>query len=241
MRIFTPTEEFPFAGHPTLGSAGAWLELGGRPARQGEVVQECGLGLVPVKLGTEGTLYFATPPLLRSGPLSARDLDGVTGAFGIAKADVEASAWSDNGPGWRVVQLVDVDKLAALSWPGSSSPKVGFFALTGSLDPAYEVRAFTPVGEDPVTGSLGGAVAQWARKQGLVPEEYTAAQGSYVGGGGKGGSASSTTGTSCGWGDRFGLTSAVRFASIAWADKSVKNFRESAHYCGSCVYCVHIC
>jgi PhzF family phenazine biosynthesis protein len=48
VRIFTGSEEFPFAGHPTLGSAHTWLESGGVPKTDGFVVQECGAGLVRV-------------------------------------------------------------------------------------------------------------------------------------------------------------------------------------------------
>src|ERR1700685_3116337 len=48
VRIFTPTRELPFAGHPTLGSAHAWLEAGGPPARQDLIVQECAAGLGPL-------------------------------------------------------------------------------------------------------------------------------------------------------------------------------------------------
>ena len=48
LRIFTPAAELPFAGHPTLGSAHAWLESGGTPRTPGELVQECGAGLVTV-------------------------------------------------------------------------------------------------------------------------------------------------------------------------------------------------
>src|SRR5215469_13830679 len=46
VRIFTPSRELPFAGHPTLGSCHAWLEAGGQPRRSGVVSQECGAGLV---------------------------------------------------------------------------------------------------------------------------------------------------------------------------------------------------
>src|SRR4051794_10158727 len=49
LRIFTPGGELPFAGHPTLGSAHAWLEVGGSPAASGVVVQECGIGLVELR------------------------------------------------------------------------------------------------------------------------------------------------------------------------------------------------
>src|ERR1700689_2347346 len=45
LRIFTPSRELPFAGHPTLGSARAWLTAGGVP-RGERVVQQCPAGLV---------------------------------------------------------------------------------------------------------------------------------------------------------------------------------------------------
>src|SRR5215203_4962108 len=48
VRIFTTSTELPFAGHPTLGTAHAWLRAGGVPARDDVVVQECGVGLVEV-------------------------------------------------------------------------------------------------------------------------------------------------------------------------------------------------
>ena len=50
VRIFTPTGELPFAGHPTLGSCHAWLGRAGVPRRSGEIVQQCGVGLVRIRL-----------------------------------------------------------------------------------------------------------------------------------------------------------------------------------------------
>src|SRR5215218_11142771 len=75
LRIWTPGGELPFAGHPTLGSAHAWLEAGGVPADPDELVQECGAGLVRVRRGTR--LAFAAPPLVRSGPVSDEDRAGI--------------------------------------------------------------------------------------------------------------------------------------------------------------------
>ncbi|AEX71055.1 PhzF family phenazine biosynthesis protein [Corynebacterium diphtheriae] len=49
VRIFTRTEELPFAGHPTLGSARAWLEFGGKPQRHDVLVQECAAGLITIQ------------------------------------------------------------------------------------------------------------------------------------------------------------------------------------------------
>src|SRR5690349_2911959 len=79
LRIFTPGGELPFAGHPTLGSAHAWLEQGGA-ARGEELVQECGVGLVRLQRGER--LAFAAPPLIRSGPVDDADLGRVLRALG---------------------------------------------------------------------------------------------------------------------------------------------------------------
>src|SRR5262249_1140779 len=49
LRIFTPSTELPFAGHPTLGSAHAWLEAGGVPRSDDEIVQQSGGGLVRIR------------------------------------------------------------------------------------------------------------------------------------------------------------------------------------------------
>ena len=68
LRIFTPSEELPFAGHPTIGSAHAWLEAGGVPRSADEIVQECGAGLLRIRRGER--LAFAAPPLLRDGPVT---------------------------------------------------------------------------------------------------------------------------------------------------------------------------
>src|SRR5665811_369148 len=65
LRIFTPGGELPFAGHPTLGSAHAWLEAGGTPRTSGALVQECGVGLVRLRQDG-GRLAFAAPPSCRS-------------------------------------------------------------------------------------------------------------------------------------------------------------------------------
>src|SRR4051795_3531061 len=74
LRIFTPGRELPFAGHPTLGSAHAWLEAGGVPHGDA-VVQECGAGLVTIR--RTGRLAFAAPPLRRSGPVEADDVAAI--------------------------------------------------------------------------------------------------------------------------------------------------------------------
>src|SRR6478672_3773637 len=87
LRIFTPGGELPFAGHPTIGSAHAWLEAGGAPASDTEVVQECGAGLVRLRRDPDhaSRLAFAAPPLLRSGPVSPEDRTAIARALRISE------------------------------------------------------------------------------------------------------------------------------------------------------------
>jgi len=186
LRIFCPGQELPFAGHPTLGSCHAWLQAGGKP-KGDEVVQECGVGLVRIR--RDGTrLAFAAPALQRGGPLDDGELARIAQGLGIARADIVAHAWCDNGPPWRGVMLRSADQVLALRPDGQALG--GLF--TGVVAPrpagddcAFEVRAFFPghggLAEDPVTGSLNAALAQWLIGAGLAPERYVAAQGTALG------------------------------------------------------------
>ncbi len=181
VRIFTPFEEYPFAGHPTLGSARAWLATGGVPATAGRVVQECGAGLVPVRLDG-ATLAFAAPPRTRTGPVDTATLDRLLPALGIGPADVVAHEWGVNGPAWPMLQLGSLTTLRAISpEAGVRAGLVGLCALADEGPHAYEVRGLFEGGEDPVTGSLNAALAQWLRMRGLVPARYTVSQGRAIG------------------------------------------------------------
>ncbi|MDP2064856.1 MAG: PhzF family phenazine biosynthesis protein [Burkholderiaceae bacterium] len=207
VRIFCPGRELPFAGHPTLGSCHAWLQAGGQPAGE-HVVQECGVGLV--KLRRDGDrLAFAAPPLRKSGPLPESDVALIARGLGVARADITAHAWCDNGPNWRGVMLRSAEQVLALkpdaavlagldigvvgpSTGSGQAPrgKVGVVAPHRAADVAvddcaFEVRAFFPgnhgMTEDPVTGSLNAALAQWLIGAGLAPDSYIARQGTALG------------------------------------------------------------
>ena len=185
VRIFTPAGELPFAGHPTLGTAHAWLAAGGVPARPGVIIQECGIGLVPVRRSPDGQLAFKTPPLVRSGPVDEPLLDEIAASLGIKRADIVDAQWADNGPGWVAVELASADAVLAVT-PGVMSLDIG---VVGPYPPgspeAFEVRAFTPLigagGEDPVTGSLNGSLAMWLLSAGKATAPYTASQGTVLG------------------------------------------------------------
>ncbi len=99
VRIFTPLQELPFAGHPTIGSCHAWLEAGGKP-KGDDIVQECGAGLITVRREAE-RLAFATPPLVRSGPVDETVLQRALNGIGLARASLVDAAGSTTGQaGW---------------------------------------------------------------------------------------------------------------------------------------------
>ena len=199
VRIFTPTVELPFAGHPTLGSAHVWLAAGGAPRNAAEVVQQCGVGLVRIRRDGE-RLAFAAPPRRRSGPLDEPMVERIARFLGIPRADILAHQHCDNGPGWKAVMLRTATQVLALRprlgsetdleigvvGPTETTGKVGVVGghAEGS-DADFEVRAFFPahgaLAEDPVTGSLNAALAQWLIESGRAPRRYVAAQGTALG------------------------------------------------------------
>ena len=186
VRIFTPGSEVRFAGHPTLGTCHAWREAGGVPRQAGEVVQECGVGLVRIRLAP-GEAAFAAPPMTDT-PVEPALLADVCRALGVARDDVVAARRLDNGMPWLVLQLGSAADVLAVRPDAGALAALGDVGLVGA-HPAghaaqFELRAFAPsvgIVEDPVTGSLNASVAQWLMARGVAPERYVAAQGACVG------------------------------------------------------------
>ena len=199
VRIFTPTSELPFAGHPTIGTCHAWLGAGGSPMAE-NIVQECGVGLVPLRRDGD-RLAFAAPPLARGGEVGDEYVDQVCTALGLSRDDIVAAQWADNGPGWIAVMLKSDEAVLALepdfgvvesSGNGIVGPyPIGVVGKSSNSETAIEVRAFfTAAGtaiEDPVTGSLNAALAQWLLAEGAAGSQvgltapYVAAQGTAIG------------------------------------------------------------
>jgi len=185
VRIFTPGAELPFAGHPTLGSCHAWIEAGGSPRRAGEVVQQCGAGLVRIR--RDGTHLAFAAPALRRREVGETELAPVLAALGLARAQVQAAQWLDNGPAWLTLLLDSAATVLSLE-PDHAAlkrlPKVGVVgahAAGGACH--FEVRGFAAsngVPEDPVTGSLNAGLAQWLIDSGIAPARYVAAQGTRM-------------------------------------------------------------
>ncbi|SEJ18751.1 phenazine biosynthesis protein PhzF family [Arthrobacter sp. yr096] len=186
VRIFTGSEEFPFAGHPTLGSAHTWLQAGGVPKTEGVLVQECGAGLVKVKHDA-GRLAFAAPPLTRFGPVGDDVRAQLAAGLGLPLDALLDASWLVNGPEWIGVLLSSAEEVLAIEPDivAMGDLKVG---VIGPHQPGagvdFEVRTFIPgdaMVEDPVTGSFNAGAAQWLIGSGRAPEEYVAAQGTVLG------------------------------------------------------------
>ncbi len=194
LRIFTPAEELPFAGHPTLGSAHAWLRAGGVPAQEGRVGQECGLGLIELRADGDSLFHqlsFRAPDLLRSGEVDEETLGRAVGALGIEPGRLVRAEWIDNGPGWLGLQVTSAAEVLGLR-PDFAAMQGLQLGVIGPYDEEerarvgadHEVRAFCPelsVPEDPVTGSLNAGFALWLTRAGHLPPDYVARQGTVLG------------------------------------------------------------
>jgi PhzF family phenazine biosynthesis protein len=189
LRIFTPRGELPFAGHPTIGSARAFLSTGGSPKIPGRLRQECGKGIIDLAI-EDDELFFAVPEAtvrdVEPGQL-ARTLD----ACGLPAGELLRSAIVDMGPAWLTIQAVNADAVLALvpdmgrlaAVPGITGVTI-FGASPAGRGADFEVRSFAPgegVPEDPVCGSGNGSVAVLVRRDRLVPgNAYRARQGQCV-------------------------------------------------------------
>ncbi len=188
VRIFTPGGELPFAGHPTLGTASVWAFLPGN-THDGMIVQECGVGLVRVKVEA-GRYAFAAPLQRRSGALTPEERQTACDALGLTPDDILDAAWGDNGPPWQLLALRERRDVLAVTpnWSKMGDNLYGIVAPwqnerdeTGA---AFEIRAFVGQNqgfEDPVTGSLNAAMAQWMIGKAMAPETYLASQGTALG------------------------------------------------------------
>ena len=187
VRIFTPGAELPFAGHPTLGSCHAWLAAGGTPRQSELIVQECAVGLVPIRRAGQH-LAFAAPPLRRSVPVPEL-LAQVAQALGISGAQIRAAQQLDNGPQWLGLLLDSVDTVLALEPDHARlrelKQKVGVAALTAEAgaEPAgvqliarssREARAFAEhAGDAPQLAAPDLEVRAFAAPVGITEDPVT--------------------------------------------------------------------
>ena len=182
LRIFSPTHELPFAGHPTIGSAHAALEAGIVKGRK--IKQECGAGVLDLAVD-KGVIFVRAPAVKISQAPS------IPGDIGVAL--VSAPLYADVGPVWLTGEVKDAATLAALKpnmaalakWSTSlKATGVTVFAASGERESAFHVRSFAPahgIPEDPVCGSGNICVAAYLRHHGRAPKAYIARQGMQMG------------------------------------------------------------
>lgn len=194
VRIFTPRQELPFAGHPSVGAAWAVLDQGLAQARDGGLVQECAAGLLPVRIDDAGGVHVRAP---QAREVLAEEAGALLAAAtaDLPVGDMAPALWR-NGPGWWLVQLADgaavraaVPDLAAIAALTHASDAVGLAVFGAATDGDHDlvVRAFCPgdnILEDPVTGSANACIAAALHAAGRWPRagaRYLASQGRELG------------------------------------------------------------
>ena len=195
VRIFTPRQELPFAGHPSIGSAHAALEAGLALPDDGRLVQECASGLLPVRVDGTGAArrIFVRAPRGRVVPIEVEEASWLGVLDGLSLGELPA-ALIDNGPRWWLVELADenavrsmIPDLAAMTRLTEATGAVGLAVFAHCDNHAYQlvVRAFCPadgIPEDPVTGSANAAIAAWLHlNNALRSRHYIASQGREIG------------------------------------------------------------
>jgi len=198
LRIFTPKGELPFAGHPTIGSAHAVLESGMVRPQTARLSQECGAGLLPIRIedGPDGRRIFVRAPQakLRSGDSALRQQ--VEKVLRSTLSDQSSPLLVDVGPVWLVAELDNATAVHALAPDTAAITQLSrelsiagitAFGLTGRQPDAVYTRSFAPafnVPEDPVCGSgnasVGAFLAHFERL-GATGAAYVARQGNEVG------------------------------------------------------------
>jgi PhzF family phenazine biosynthesis protein len=198
VRIFTPRQELPFAGHPSVGAAWAALEGGVAAAHGDTLVQECAAGLLPVRIERDGhgLRVHVRAPRARRIPSASQHARQVDAALAGLERGLQAPALWDNGPAWWLVELVDGDAvramapdLAAIAALTRATGAVGLavYGRAKAGDHDLVVRAYCPadnIPEDPVTGSANACIAAQLSAAGALPGTdgaYVASQGRELG------------------------------------------------------------
>ncbi|MHA6313099.1 MULTISPECIES: PhzF family phenazine biosynthesis protein [Pantoea] len=190
VRIFTVEGELPFAGHPTLGTAHALLEAGWPTRTPGEIVQECGVGHVRVKIGADGSLAFAAPAATITPWQDALMSNALNSdAFDLTQSPTVV----DMGIRWLLVPMVSAEAVLALQPNVSDLQRLlkhagvtgvmPFGRLPQGETEQYEVRGllveYGSLTEDPITGSANACLARYFAAAGQTTD-YRVRQGTVL-------------------------------------------------------------
>jgi trans-2,3-dihydro-3-hydroxyanthranilate isomerase len=189
VRIYTPTFEMPFAGHPTLGTAHVVRSLLGAP---GVVTLEMHAGIIPVSANNDTWTLRAQAPRTRPPGIEPGRLAQY---LRLAPEDFGAEPlWVDTGAEQLIVPLASVDAVRRADpdagtisdWPRNSIGRamcyVWAYAGPRNVESRFFFTKHTSVLEDPGTGSACANLGGWmlATSQPL-PVDLTVAQGAAVG------------------------------------------------------------
>jgi trans-2,3-dihydro-3-hydroxyanthranilate isomerase len=182
IRIFSPAEEMPFAGHPVLGTA----VVLGAPLQRGVVELETGVGIVPVVLERDesGRIVFGRMQQPVPAVVPVDEPQAVLAAVGVARSVLPIELY-DNGARHVVVVLESESDLATLE---PDTRAVAALAVTGVNCVAgggarWTTRMLWANGEDAATGSAAGPIACHLARHGLIAwgDEIVLAQGAWIG------------------------------------------------------------
>lgn len=198
VRIFMPDHEIPFASHPSIGTAHALLETGRVQPRAGLLWQECGAGMLPLRVEGSGDarcLLLRPPPehIARTGldahPLLAAAVHGIAlGALPPALVEGGRQWWLAEAASEAALRAWRPDH-AAIGALARATASMGLcvFARGAAAPPELVVRAF-PAGvgitEDPASGAANGLIAAYlARSEPAGPyaHGYRVSQGREMG------------------------------------------------------------
>ena len=190
VRIFTPTREVPFAGHPTIGTAIALHDLGAGS----EMVLELGVGPIPCHVGEAGASFTTPVPLeMIAHPAPSLVAEALGLPVAAIRTDRHAPVQASLGLAFVLVELADRAALAAAQ-PVIEACRRGAMLHPAGLDfaifayvrngEAIEARMFAPLDnmpEDPATGSASATLGAFLAQLTQGPQRLAISQGVDMG------------------------------------------------------------
>lgn len=199
VRIFTPQREIPFAGHPSLGTAHALLVSKKISTDDGEIIQECGAGLIPIRVETSKKfrrrLFFRAPTVKNIQPYANGDSDAAK-LFSRLELGELVPSLVEGGRKWWIAEMLDENALrtlqpdhAAIAALSKATDSMGLCVFSRCKNQDYQlaVRAFAPafgIKEDPASGAANAIIAAYLLESGAlenIGHNYRVSQGREMG------------------------------------------------------------